>query len=171
VTLPMLLPSRRGRRRRTKGAQRGLTLAEILVAFFLLFVVTLSVLEMLSLAYAVNRGAEMRTELTYKAQQVVEQIQMQRAMGVAHACCPIASGTDFTLPGPTAGCDVYWGRGGANIVSSDDRFEIRYRVDPGGEGRLTLTVEAAPRQTSGRRYLADVGGVAAGRVVRYVARI
>lgn len=159
-----------GRRRRRRASERGLTLAEILVAFFLLFVVTLAVLEMLSLAYAVNRGAEMRTELTYKAQQVVEQIQMQRAMGVTHACCPIAPGTNALLPiSPT--CETYWGMGGANIVNPGDRFEIRYRVEPGADGRQTLTVEAAPRLSPGRRYLADVSGVAAGRVVRYVARI
>jgi Tfp pilus assembly protein PilV len=42
------------------------------VAFFILFVVTLAVLQLLSMAYLVNLGSMVRTELTYKAEQVVE---------------------------------------------------------------------------------------------------
>ena len=46
----------------TRRGQRGLALAEVLVAFFLLFVITLAVLEMLSMAFMVNQAAGMRME-------------------------------------------------------------------------------------------------------------
>ena len=58
--------------------ERGLTLIEVLVAFFILFVVTLAVLQLLSMAYLVNLGSLIRTDLTYRAERVVETVRLQR---------------------------------------------------------------------------------------------
>ena len=115
------------RRRKLRG-QRGLSLVEVMVSFFLLFVVTLAILEMLTMAYLTSMRSEMRTELTYKVQQVVEQVNMQRAMGTTSPCCPVTIG-NYEITNEADACfTTYWGPGGANIVEPGARYDLRYNV-------------------------------------------
>jgi Tfp pilus assembly protein PilV len=91
-----------------RRGQRGLSLIEVLVAFFLLFVVTLAILEMLSMAYIVNQATEMRTELTYKAQLVVEQVRLQSVLdvlnGTTNTCCPLEVDDPFVITDQSNTC-------------------------------------------------------------------
>lgn len=158
--------------RAVRRGQRGLALAEVLVAFFLLFVVTLAVLEMLSMAFMVNQAANMRTELAYKAQLVVEQLRIQSAIPGTNPCCPLDSGTDMLIP--TTGTDLcfqnYWGPGGANIVEENARYQIRFRLTDIAGGHRRVVVEAVPAAAGGYRYLGEQA-TAVGKAVRYVGEI
>jgi type II secretory pathway pseudopilin PulG len=163
----------------SRRGQRGLSLIEVLVAFFILFVVTLAILEMFSMAFLVNKNAEMRSELSFKAEQVIEQVRVQVALqgpgGPANACCPIVLGTTFEVTrdaANTSSCAYgYWGPYGANIVEPNPRYEIRYNITAGTSGRNVLTVEAVPTTIPGFRYVGQQGSTAAGKVVRYVAQL
>lgn len=161
-----------------RRGQRGLSLLEVLVAFFLLFVVTLAILEMLSMAYIVNQATEMRTDLTYKAQVVVEQVRLQSVLdalnGTTNACCPLQPGVPFVITDQSDACfDSYWGASGANIVEANPRYELRYQVTTlaGAGGNNFVVVEAVPGVLAGYRYAGDLGGSPAGKVVRYVAEL
>lgn len=165
------------RRTRSRRSQRGLSLIEVLVAFFILLVITLAVLQMISMAVLVNQTAEMRTELTYKAQQVIEQIRLQRAINLANnttaACCPLVAtpGSYVDVTGNSGCIATYWGPAAANIIDRDARYEIRYSITAGAGDSLQIVVEAVPGTTGTFRYLGEASGTTAGRVVRYVAEI
>ena len=158
----MARPAGKGR------GQRGVTLIEVLVAFFILFVVTLAVLQMLSMAYLVNLGSLTRTDLTYRAQRVVETIRLQRyrvfllGATAADACCPVGTGSTMTIP-PTGTCDAFWGPDGANVMEANARYSLNYRIDAGG----SVTVNAVPLTTGANLYLGPV----ANKAVVYVAQI
>ncbi len=167
------VPCRRG--------ERGMSLVEVLVAFFLLLVISLSVLEMFSLAYAVNMGAQARTDLTYRAQRVGEAIRwiysLQEGNPTLFESAKTSSGVDLaaqtgtsvTLPtAASAPTWAFWGPAGVNVVEEDAPFVLRYAVEDGGAvGRWRVVVGAEPRG-DGRRYL---GSVSAAKAVRYVAVI
>lgn len=168
------VPRRRG--------EAGMSLVEVLVAFFLLLVISLSVLEMFTLAYAVNLGAEARTDLTYRAQRVGEAIRwiysLQEDNPTLFETAKANSGVDLVsvtantrvdLPtSPSATTWAFWGPAGVNVVEENARFVLHYTVQPGGAaGRWRVVVGADPRG-EGRRYL---GSVSAAKAVRYVAVI
>ncbi len=150
---------------KAKG-QRGVTLIEVLVAFFILFVVTLAILQMLSMAYLVNLGSLTRTDLTYRAQRVVETIRLQRyriflGQAADNACCPVGVGSSKTIaPGD---CTAFWGPDGANVVETNARYSLTYSIDTGG----SVTVNAVPLTSGANLYL----GPTANKAVVYVAQI
>jgi len=166
-------PRRRG--------ERGMSLVEVLVAFFLLLVISLSVLEMFSLAYAINMGAQARTDLTYRAQRVGEAIRwmyslqegnptlFESAKATSGVDLAAQTGTTVTLPtSPSDPTWAFWGPAGVNVVEENARFVLRYTVEDGGAvGRWRVAVGAEPRGDD-RRYL---GSVSAAKAVRYVAVI
>ena len=148
--------------------ERGLTLIEVLVAFFLLFVVTLAVLQMLSMAYLVNLGSLTRTDLTYRAQRVVETIRLQRYRvflddTAANACCPVGLGSSMAIPAVPGSCDAFWGPDGANVMEPNARYALSYTINGAG----SVTVNAAPLTTGANVYL----GPSANKAVVYVAQI
>ena len=166
------------RRRAGRRGERGLTLVEVLVSFFILFVVTLAVLQLLSMAYAVNLGAITRTELMYKAQQVVETLRLQRfrfspAMGLSPtaletACCPYTANRSMTISTTDAtyaanNCDQFWGPQRINLLDSSARFSLSYYIDPNGK----VTVQGVPQTAGANLYR----GPAATKVVTYVAQL
>jgi len=153
--------------RRRRG-ERGLTLIEVLVAFFILFVVTLAVLQLLSMAYLVNLGAIVRTDLTYRAEQVVEQIRLQRYRVVAllyppDACIPVGQIAAMTIAPGDAVCAPVWGPNGANVINDDSRYTLTYTIN-----NNTVTIQALPSPSaSNQQYL----GPTASKVVVYVAQL
>jgi len=170
---PGTVPRKSGRR-----GERGLTLIEVLVSFFILFVVTLAVLQLLSMAYMVNLGAITRTELMYKAQQVVETIRVQRfrfspALGFSPTalesnCCPYTANLSMTIATAdsnytTNNCDQFWGPQRINLIDSSSRFSLNYYIDPTSK----VTVQAVPLTTGANVYL----GPASSKVVVYVAQL
>ncbi len=149
-----------------RKGERGLTLIEVLVAFFILFVVTLAVLQLLSMAYLVNLGSQTRTDLTYRAERVVETIRLQRyriSIGAtADACCPVGASSSKTISASDAGCMPFWGPLGANVVETGARYVLNYNIT-----NNAVTVEALPQTSGSNVYL----GPAATKVVVYVAQL
>jgi Tfp pilus assembly protein PilV len=154
------------RKHTDRRKERGLTMVEVLVAFFILFVVTLAVLQLLAMAYLVNLGSTIRTELTYKAEQVVETARLQRyrvdKLGmVADLCCPVGAGASYSIT-PTS-CQPFWGPAGANVMSPDSRYALDYWID----NNRTMTVQAVPLTSGPNVYLGPAGT----KVVVYVAQL
>jgi Tfp pilus assembly protein PilV len=156
-----------------RRGQRGVSLIEVLVAFFILFVVTLAVLQMLSMAYLVNLGSLTRTDLTYRAQRVVETIRLQSYLtdpnnknlltpsALANlGCCPVTAGS-YTIP-PSSCTSDFWGPSGANVMEANARYSLSYTISGG-----TVTVNAVPLTTGSNLYLGPV----ANKAVVYVAQI
>ncbi len=146
--------------------ERGLTLVEVLVAFFILFVVTLAVLQLLSMAYLVNLGSLVRTDLTYRAERVVETIRLQRYRltigGTADACCPVGASANMTISASDATCMPFWGPLGANVVETGARYTLSYNIT-----NNAVTVQALPLTSGPDVYL----GPAATKAVVYVAQL
>lgn len=168
------------KRARRRG-EEGMTLVEVLVAFLILFVVTLSVLQLFSLALAVNLGSLARTDLTYRAQRTAETIRWVYAYEVRDptlfGTLQTQSGLDLgtqqgtTVTLPTSNADArwgFWGPSGAAVVEDNAPFILSYEVDPlGTGGRWRITVTARPSQ-GGVQYAGSVSG---SKAVRYVAII
>lgn len=154
------------RRQTDRKNQRGLTLVEVLVAFFILFVVTLAVLQLLAMAYLVNLGSMIRTDLTYKAEQVVETARLQlfrktKITLVEDPCCPVSASTSYSIT-PTD-CQTFWGPAGANVMSPNSRYALNYWIN----ANLTMTVQAVPLTSGPNVYLGPAGT----KVVVYVAQL
>lgn len=174
----------RARRRRIQD-QRGTTLIEVLVAFLILFVVTLAVLAMFSMAAAVNSGAFARTDMQYAAEKVAEVIRTQYALSQIGTkdtlnkplCCPLtaASANPYTLPSG-ATCDAFWGTWGfaqypATVYDTNARYSLSYTIVQMGTAAnpwREITVTAQPKAGGSFAYS---GMNPAGKVVRYVAQI
>ena len=151
--------------RRRRARAHGFSLVEVLVAFFILFVVTLAVLQMLSLGYLVNLGSAIRTDLTYRAQRVVETIRLQRyliSLGVAaNVCCPVQTGASKVIT--TSDCTAFWGPDGANVIDANASYSLSYAIDNDG----SVTVQAIPLASGSNVYL----GPSVNKVVVYVAQL
>jgi Tfp pilus assembly protein PilV len=164
-----------------RRGERGMTLVEVLIAFLILFVVTLSVLQLFSLALAVNLGSLARTDLTYRAQRAAETIRwvyayetrdptlfttLQTQSGIDLGT---QQGTTVTLPATDTDAHwSFWGPAGAAVVDENAPFIVSYQVDTlavGGRWRVTVT--ARPQQ-SGVQYAGSISG---SKAVRYVAII
>lgn len=161
----------RARRARNRRAERGVTLIETLGAFLILFVVTLAVLQLFSMATAVNMGSLARTDLSYRAERVLEQVRMQDALSrmtspaTTNACCPLTTGT-YTLPVDAASCKDYWGAKGANAWEDNAPYTISYSVNTAVTGEREIVVVARPRSGGSSGY---IGAVNLTKAVRYVA--
>jgi prepilin-type N-terminal cleavage/methylation domain-containing protein len=150
---------------RKKGGQRGLTLIEVLIALFILFVVMLAILELFTLSYTVSLGSKARTDMMYRAERVVETIRWQRAQQIAglttSACCPL-TGASYTIATSGTCFDTFWGPAGANVIEANPPCNLSYSFNGN-----TVTVEVRPLLIGSYGYLGPV----AFKVVRYVAQL
>jgi prepilin-type N-terminal cleavage/methylation domain-containing protein len=60
----------------SRNRRRGTTLVEVLVASAVMAILMVGVLQVYSLALITNQGSAARTDLTYRAQQVIENLRM-----------------------------------------------------------------------------------------------
>ncbi|NOZ79624.1 MAG: hypothetical protein GXP48_10695 [Acidobacteria bacterium] len=171
--------------------ERGASLVEVLVALLILMVIMVGVLALFSSALISDRSAEARSELAFKAQQVVETLRMENAIAKRSAgslppalsasitgqVFPISAGTSF-LDLPEGPDDSYWGFWGPptsnapnamGIMSKDGRYSLGYQITDGNTsgnpGMWVITVTARSRGVKG--YV-GAGGL---KVVRYVSTI
>lgn len=165
--------------------QRGAMLIEVLVALLILLLIMVGVMQLFAAALVSDRGSDARTELSFKAQQVVEVLRMANA--VARTSNPVPSalsqantGISFPISAakqytelPKTSSDSYWafwGPNGTGVVDDEGaRYVIGYQITDGdtsgAAGNWVVTVTAQPK--SAGSYL-DVKGQ---KVVRYVAAI
>jgi len=150
-----------------KARQRGLTLIEVIIALFILFVVMVAILELFTLSYTVSLGSKARTDMMYRAERVVETLRWQLALSRAGnpsspGCCPL-SGAPFTLPTTGSCYDNFWGPAGpANVMGPNPPYTVTYSFI-GSQ----VTVVVAPLTTGTYQYMGPV----ANKVVRYVAQL
>ncbi len=166
--------------RRARKAERGMTLVETLIAFLILFFVLVSVLEMFTMAYAVNMGSAARTDLTYRAQRVAEVIRTIYAFEVrqpttfatlqTNSGVNLAAQMNTTVVLPPTGTESFWGSGWANVIEQNAPYALTYQVAPGtGGARWTVTVVAQTR--TGGNGTQFQGIIGPGKAVRYAASI
>lgn len=151
-----------------KRKQRGMTLIEVLIALFILFVVMVAVLELFTLSYTVSLGSKARTDMMYRAERVVETLRWQLAIsrsagGNDTTCCPL-TGTSFTLPTSGACYDSFWGPTGVSkVVDPNSPCTITYSFAAGRQ----VTVIVTPDTSGSFAYMGPV----ANKAVRYVAQL
>ena len=138
---------------RRRRRQRGVTLLEVLVAFFILFIVTVAILSMFSMATAVNMGSQARTELGYRAERAVEAIRLLQALSrrqpPATPDCgislPLAASSGGPVDFPPGGKTACWGAAGYNVLDPENRFVLSYEITDGVQVWV-LTVTARPNE-------------------------
>jgi len=166
-----------GKNPRSRQRQRGISLIEVLVAFFIFLVISLAILQMLSMSLMVNMGAMARTELQARGQQVVESIRMATIIQRA-GFAVTGSGIPFPLAETTSPVAIpddpnhsFWGRQGMNVVEPSARYRLSFSIADGetaNENRVwVVTVSAVPNM-SGHTYM---GRALPRKVVHYVAQI
>jgi type II secretory pathway pseudopilin PulG len=172
-----------------QGVERGSSLIEVMVALLIMLFLMIGVLQLFSMAYLVNLGAGARTEMTMRAQQVIENIRTIQALtlrndGVVPSAISGVGGTGITFPivdsqsgtfDPTA--DAYWGPAGANVFPSTDEnttpYMISYDIAPITDASANpywrITVSVTPTDVDGaRQYL---GAGLSRKRVDYVSQI
>jgi prepilin-type N-terminal cleavage/methylation domain-containing protein len=155
-------------KRREKRPARGSSLIEVLIAMAILALMMVGVLQMFSVALLTNYGSAARTEMTYKSQQVIENLRMiyffasggtfgvadaagvPRALGVTTGpiLLPYPPGTDGPSQDGAATKYTFWGPAGVNCVApepdgSAPAYQLSYTVADGGANWL-VTVTATP---------------------------
>lgn len=160
--------------------ERGTSLIEVLIALLILFFLMIGVLQMFAMAYLVNLGSAARTEMTYKCQQVCENVRYLRYLRGEGITPSLATGITFaagTYSLPYTSSELsgsFWGPAAANVVEVPDgpfRLAVTFADgDLAGEpGMWIVTAEATPVLSAGvRRYR---GAGIANKRVDYVAHI
>ncbi len=170
----------------TVERQRGAMLIEVLVALLILLMIMVGVMQLFATALVSDRGADARTELSFKAQQVVEVLRMANAIARTSGGTlpPTLSSANTGITFPIAATKVYselpktssdaywvfWGATGTGVIDDEGaRYVLGYQIADGDttgvRGSWVITVTARPKNASS--YL-DVRG---NKVVRYVAAI
>ena len=164
----------------TPKGERGTSLIEVLIALLILFFLMIGILQMFAMAYLVNLGSAARTEMTYKCQQVTENLRYIHFLQASGATLPAPAGVTFaqgTYALPYTSSELsgsFWGPGFANVVEvPDGPFRLSVTIQDGdaaGEpGMWIVTANATPVLTPGlRRYK---GAGLANKRVDYVAHI
>ena len=159
---------------RSPRARRGSSFIEILVSLAILAVVMVGILQMFSLALLTNLGSAARTDLLYKAQQVVENLRLiyylQDRVVPSEDAARIAAGvpqnlavtaSPIYLPYDSGGTDPmnasaddpdtdltwpYWGPRGVNIVEAEKLpYRLSYTIEDQAPAPFWLiTVTATP---------------------------
>lgn len=144
--------------------ERGTSLLEVLIALFIMLLLMLGVLQMFTMAYLENLGSAARTDLTFRAQQFVENLRLLNALSDRTPSVTVAN-TGITFPLADTGgvahtvnpaTATYWGSTGANVVTTTSPFTLAYQiVDPSPAqptGLVTVTVTITPATTGAYRY-------------------
>jgi prepilin-type N-terminal cleavage/methylation domain-containing protein len=138
--------------RESRSDERGTTLVEVLVASAVMAILMVGVLQIFSLALITNQGAAARTDLTYRAQQVMENLRMiqyfamhtnngpAKDAGVTYAQNPatlvasvVPTTTTVISNDPADKSYLFWH--GAGVVGVDaahpekDPFRISYTIE------------------------------------------
>jgi hypothetical protein len=169
--------------------EKGSSLLEVLIALMIMLFLMIGILQMFSMAYLTNLGSGARTEMTYKCQQLAENMRFLNYLAKNGLAVP--SGTGLTLPltaGTTSPVNLpytdtelssspYWGPAQSSVVDGPDMpYRLSYQiadgdagVSPPAPGFWLITVSATPNQSaSTRRYM---GAGISHKRVDYVSQI
>ena len=187
-------PSLRALLSRARTRWKGTTLIEVLFSVAILALIMVGVLQLFFVALQVNRGASARTQLTFKAQQVAENIRLFQFLhsnysataaqlpsnalsGIPTAFTQTDVGTEFYLPysqtqASTWAHQTFWGPQGANVIEgSDGPVRLSYNVTDGGTTwGITVTAVPVDKQTSSAAFL-GVDANQTSKRVQYVTSV
>lgn len=179
-------------------AERGTSLLEVLIAMLLLLVLMISILQMFAASFMVNGAAGARTDMTYRVQQVVEQLKylewLQRANATAYGnlntatpigiTIPLTSGntynlTDLVIADPDTS---FWGPAGCRIVEEQlaggikPPYFLTVTTAAGPGSSVVVTIRARPNpkpdQAGYDANYSNFTGLGMGRkAVEYVEQI
>lgn len=147
---------------RRRGGEKGTTLIEVLIAMFVLLLLILGVLQLFSVSMAMNLGAGARTEMTYKAMEVMEVLRWANSAEAPVAWAgraPLMPDGEYPLPTNSgeAGWD-FWGPptgtspNALNVLQEENGpFMVSYTVTDTGTDYLVV-VRARPNPNAGRSY-------------------
>jgi len=168
-----------------ESPERGSSLIEVLVALLIMLFLMIGVLQLFSMSYLVSMGSGARTEMTYKAQQVVENMRYLQYLtkaapkGLGHA--PPGTTTTIGMTFPIAGTatgtldpttNTYWGPTGANVFPSTSTNTTPYQISYAIADATTwwqVTVTVTPTTVSGAK--AYLGAAITHKRVDYVAQL
>jgi prepilin-type N-terminal cleavage/methylation domain-containing protein len=144
---------------RLSRRRRGSSFIEILVALALLAILMVGILQMYSLSLLTNFGSAARTDLLYKAQQVVENLRLVYSLEkLGNNTARVAAGVPFPIAATTGPIYLpyyigdstsltwaYWGPSGANIVEQERLpYRLSYTVEDLDPIFWLVTVTATP---------------------------
>jgi hypothetical protein len=167
-----------------QGRRRGTSFVELLISLAVLSVMMIGVLQLFALSLAVNKGAAARTHMTFRCQQVVENLRYYWNLVVNGRSTPsgITTSIPFTftpgtynLPYDTGDTDyAYWGPNGANVIEGPKGpYKLSYTIaetSASTNGMWVITVTAVPTDdtTATVRYFGV--GPKSGKRIDYVAQ-
>jgi hypothetical protein len=148
--------------------EKGSSLIEVLVALLIMLFLMIGILQMFALSYLVNLGSAARTELTYKCEQVMENVRYFSYLSHEGIALPANTGITFaagTYDLPYSGSAVassYWGPTQADVVEGEDMpYRLSVEVQDGDThgvaGQWIVTVSAVPSEVQGARKYIGVG--------------
>jgi prepilin-type N-terminal cleavage/methylation domain-containing protein len=145
---------------KTARPRRGTTLLEVLIAMAIMALMIVGILQMFFVALSINIGSSARTQLTFKAQQVAENIRYLQYMAQQYSAAPSGTGV-LTGQSMTAGSYnlpylgseseyAYWGPNGVNVIEGPKMpYRLSYSVaDNTQSNTWVVTVTAVPVQAS-----------------------
>lgn len=161
--------------RRTRSSQEGSSLLEVLIALLIMLFLMVGILQMFSMAYVTNLGSAARTEMTYKCQQLAENIRFLAYLNKNGFAMPAGTGVTFPLTATTTPVnlpytsseltsDPYWGPDQAAVIGGANMpYRLSYQIADGGDASLgtgpapgfwIITVSSTPNQSSASpRYM------------------
>jgi hypothetical protein len=163
-----------------RTTQRGTSLIELLVSLAVMSLMMIGILQLFALSLAVNKTAMARTQMTFKCQQVVENLRY--FYNLLNNGRPVPAGTGIpalavaTVNLPYDSGDFfydYWGPNGANVIEGPKGpYKISYSITNTSGGLsshwvVTVTVVPTDDASPNVRYFGV--GPASGKRVDYVA--
>jgi len=167
-----------------RGKLRGTSLIEVLIAMAIMALMIVGTLQMFFVALSVNVGASTRTQLTFKAQQVAENIRQVEYLAQTYAQVPantgIPTGQSITASShtlPYLGTEpeyAYWGPSGVNVVEGPKMpYRLSYDISDNTQTNTwVVTVNAIPIQAASNASQAGTaiyrGNAVMNQKVKYV---
>jgi type II secretory pathway pseudopilin PulG len=174
---------------------RGTSLLEVLIAMAIMVLIVVGILQMFFVSLAINVGSSARTQLTFKAQQVAEELRYMHYMAQTYGDAQIPSWAQaivgqsitagsYNIPYTTSELTSQpeWGMAtstfqqGMNVVEGAKMpYRLSYTIaDNTQSNTWTVTVSAAPVQDTSEssnagtaRYRGTLGDIGK-RKVQYV---
>ena len=147
--------------RRIMKKLRGTSLIEVLIAMGIMALMIVGTLQMFFVALASSQSASTRTQLTFKAQQVAENIRwlQYQAQQYAQTSTQFASGLTIPIQAATQGSlpyldtdanYAYWGPAGTNIIEGTKMpYKLTYSIADNTQAQTwVVTITAVPVQAS-----------------------
>lgn len=152
-----------------KNRSRGTSLLEVLIAMAIMTFLVIGILQMFFVALNLSASSSTRTQLTYKAQQVAEQIRYLHYVAQQYGDAQIPSWASYlgqtmtqgSYPLPYTTSDLsgtsgtYWGPQGVNVIEGAQMpYKLSYTIADGQQttgadlNTWVVTINAVPVQNS-----------------------